>query len=192
MPTITEAVVKTARPGFLRDDRLIGFGLRTTPARVKSFIIEARVAGRPRRFAIGRADRLTVAEAREQARKLLAEMAQGKDPQLRRRAQRERSDTFADQLDAYIAAKGVKDTTADKYRATARRCLSDWLNKPIAYITPQMTRLRYEELVQRSVAEANNAMRILRAVARRAAAVLPDREDTGRPPCARCRLRHSW
>ena len=177
MPTITEAVVKTARPGFLRDDRLIGFGLRTTPARVKSFIVEARVAGCPRRFAIGRADRLTVAEAREQARKLLAEMAQGKNPQLRRRAQRQRSDTLVDQLDAYIAAKGVKYTTAEKYRATARRCLGDWLNKPIDYITPQMTRLRYEELVQRSVAEANNAMRILRAVARRASAVLPDRED---------------
>ena len=177
MATITEAVVKGAKPGFVRDDRLIGFGLRTTPAGVKSFIVEARVAGSPRRFVIGRAGRLTVAQAREEARKLLAEMTQGKNPQVRRRAQRERSDTLGEQLDAYIVAKRVKLTTAKKYQATARRCLGEWLNKPITDITPQMARLRYEDLLQRSVAEANNAMRILRAVARRAAVVLPDRED---------------
>jgi hypothetical protein len=129
LATITEAVVKVAKPGFVRDDRLIGFGqLRTTPAGVKSFIVEARVAGRPRRFVIGRAGRLTVAEAREEARQLLAEMTQGKDPQVRRRARRERSGTFGEQLDAYIVAKRVKLTTAKKYQATARRCLGDWLN----------------------------------------------------------------
>ena len=77
-------------------------------------------------------------------------MTQGKNPQVRRRAQRERSDTFGEQLDAYIVAKRLKLTTAKKYQATARRCLSDWLNKPIADITPQMTRLRYEDLIQRS------------------------------------------
>jgi integrase len=177
MPTITEAVVKAAAPGFVRDDRLIGFGLRTTPAGAKSFIVECKVAGRSRRFVIGRAGRLTVAEARELGRKLLSEMAQGKDPQARRRAQRQRSDTLEEQLDAYIAAKAVKASTAAKYRATVRRCLDDWRTKPIADITPQMTRLRYEELLQHSIAEANNAMRVLRAVARRAMVVLPDRED---------------
>ena len=177
MPTITEAAVKAATPGFIRDDRLIGFGLRTTPARTKSFIVECKVLGRTRRFVIGRAGRLTVAEARELGRKLLSEMAQGKDPQARRRAQRERSDTFEEQLDAYIAAKAVKASTSAKYRATVQRCLGDWRTKPIADITPQMTRLRYEELLQHSIAEANNAMRVLRAVARRAMVVLPDRED---------------
>jgi integrase len=177
VPIITEVLVKAAKPGFVRDARLIGFGLRTTPAGVKSFIVEARVNGRARRFVIGRADRLTAAEAREQARTVLAEMAQGKDPQVRRRAQREGSDTLGEQLDDYIAAKRLSGATAKKYRATAQRCLGDWLKKPLTNVTPQMTRLRYEELLQRSVSEANNAMRILRAVARRAAVVLPDRAD---------------
>jgi integrase len=40
-----------------------------------------------------------------------------------------------------------------------------------------MVRRRYEELTKRSVSEANNAMRVLRALSRRAAIVLPERAD---------------
>ena len=62
--TITEAIVKnTNGEGFIRDDRVIGFGLRTTASGFKSFIVEGRVKGQTRRFVIGPADRLTVAEA---------------------------------------------------------------------------------------------------------------------------------
>jgi integrase len=40
-----------------------------------------------------------------------------------------------------------------------------------------MVRVRYEGLIKRSVSEANNAMRVLRAVSRRAAIVLPSQAD---------------
>ena len=50
MPTITEALVRGATPGFIRDDRVIGFALRTTAAGFKSFVAEARVNGRVRRL----------------------------------------------------------------------------------------------------------------------------------------------
>jgi integrase len=80
-------------------------------------------------------------------------------------------------LDEYLESRDVKATTAEKYRSVVRRTLPDWLGKPIAEITPAMVRIRYEALVKRSVAEANNAMRVLRAVSRRAIIVLPDRAD---------------
>jgi integrase len=104
-------------------------------------------------------------------------MHDGKDPQVKRRAARERADTLATMLEAYILAKRVKDTTAEKYRAQMRRNLSDWMDKPIGEISPQMARLRYEAILKRSIAEANGTMRALRAVCRRAIKVLPDRED---------------
>ena len=75
--TITEALVRGAKPGFIRDDRVIGFGLRTTPSGFKSFVVEARVSGRVRRFTLSPADRATVAEARAQARQVLAGMIRG-------------------------------------------------------------------------------------------------------------------
>jgi integrase len=174
---ITEEAVKRATPGFLRDDRLIGFGLRTTANGAKSFIVEARVNGRMRRFTIGRTARFTVDEARTKARALLADMHSGKDPQLKRRSAWERSGALQAMLDDYIDAAGVKETTANKYRAQMRRCLSDWLDKPINEITPQMVRLRYEATLKRSVSEANGVMRVLRAVCRRAIRVLPDKAD---------------
>jgi hypothetical protein len=123
---------------------------------------------------------LTVADARAQAREILAGMSKGRDPAVTRRAKRERSPTLDVMLDEYIEARRLKATTAEKYRALARRCYGDWLAKPIAEITPAMARLRYEEVAKRSVAEANGAMRVLRAVSRRAMVVLPDRAD-GQP-----------
>jgi integrase len=178
---ITEEVVKRVSPAdrtlFLRDDRQLGFGLRVTPNGAKSFIAEGRVNGRMRRFTIGSAERLTVNEARGRAKALLAGMHDGVDPQFAKRAARERSDTLQAMLEAYLAARGVKETTAVKYRAQMRRNLSDWLNRPIAEISPQMVLLRYEAIAKRSIAEANGVMRALRAVCRRAIKVLPERED---------------
>jgi hypothetical protein len=69
---LSEDLVKRASPGartlFLRDERQVGFGLRVTPNGAKSFIVEARVNGRMRRFTIGSAKRLTVSEARGRAK----------------------------------------------------------------------------------------------------------------------------
>ena len=176
--TITETLVKSSKPGFARDDKVVGFALRTTKAGFKSFIVEGRVAGRVRRFTIGPADRWTVADARGEARQILAGMSAGRDPQAQRRAGRARSRTLASMLDEYVEARRVKASTAQKYRAVLRRTLPDWLNKPIAEITPAMVRIRYEALIKRSVSEANNAMRVLRAVSRRAIIVLPEQADS--------------
>jgi integrase len=178
--TITEAIVKGARPGFIRDDRVQGFALRTTASGFKSFVVEARVSGRVRRFTLSPADRVTVAEARAQARQILAGMSRGRDPQMAKRAKRERSQTLSAMLDEYIEARQVKPSTAGRYRGALRRACGDWLMKPIAEITRAQVRVRYEEIAKRSISEANNAMRVLRAVSRRAMVVLPDRAD-GQP-----------
>jgi integrase len=175
--TITEALVRGAKPGFIRDDRVVGFALRTTSSGFKSFVVEARVSGRVRRFTLSAADRSTVAEARAQARQVLAGMVRGRDPAVGRRAKRERSRTLVEMLDEYIAARQVKPSTAVRYRGVLARVCSDWLKKPIADITPAQVRMRYEEIAKHSISEANNFARTLRAVSRRAAVVLPDRAD---------------
>jgi hypothetical protein len=162
---ITEKLVKEEasadRLRFIRDDQLIGFALQITKAGSKS----------------GSASRLPVAEARIKARLRLAEMASGKDPQVRRRAERQRSATLGAMLEEHILAKAVKDSTAVKYRGHFRRNLSDWLDRPIAEITPQMVRLRHEAILKKSSSEAAGTMRTLRATCRRAAVILPLRED---------------
>jgi Arm DNA-binding domain len=122
---ITEALIRQIPPVprtvFVRDDRLIGFALRVTPAGAKSFIAESRVSGRMRRFTIGAASRFTVDEARTAARALLADMSSGKDPQTKRRAARSRSDTLAAMLDPISLRK-----------TSSRRRLSDIAPKSVA------------------------------------------------------------
>lgn len=178
---ITEDAVKRALPArttsFLRDDRQVGFGLRVTPNGAKSFIVEGRVNGRMRRFTVGSAERFTVNEARGKAKKLLADMHDGLDPQLTKKSVRQRSDTLKAMVEAYISAKDLKAATAKQYRALVGRNLADWLEKPVIDITPQMVLLRYEAICRRSISEANGTMRVLRAVCRRAKKALPERAD---------------
>jgi len=172
---ITERFIREiTEPGIYRDDALIGFGLRVTAKGSRSFVAETSRGGR---FTIGSVSLLTVQDARARARIVLADMHEGKDVHAKRRAGRQRSETLMSVLEDYMKARGVKPLTVKKYRGQVGRNLSDWLDRPIADITPQMVALRYEALLKRSVSEANGTMRVLRAITRRAAKVLPLRAD---------------
>lgn len=106
MPKITKKFVDTLTPGeadaLVWDDELKGFGLRITPAGVKSYIVQYRVGGRSRRMTIARHGVMTPDEARKEARVLLAEVARGVDP-AERRDQHRHDLTVADLCDLYLA-----------------------------------------------------------------------------------------
>src|SRR5262245_13356194 len=79
-----------AAPGkrlMVWDGLLPGFGMRITSNNVKSFVVLARLAGKrtPVRIVLGRYPALTLADAREKARKVLADMSTGIDPRLERK-----------------------------------------------------------------------------------------------------------
>ncbi|HEY8381587.1 MAG TPA: tyrosine-type recombinase/integrase [Microvirga sp.] len=88
MPKITKRLVDGIRPDqtgkIIRDDELKGFGVRLNADGSRTYLVEYR-AGRgrgfpTRRVSIGRHGALTPEEARQSAKKLLAEVAQGEDP----------------------------------------------------------------------------------------------------------------
>jgi integrase len=62
------------------DAEIPGFGVRITASGVKSFILDYRIAGRQRRYTIGRYSELTVAAARIEAGELRARIREGHDP----------------------------------------------------------------------------------------------------------------
>jgi integrase len=78
------------------DSELTGFGLRLrrgSDGKVnRNWIIQYRSHGRGRRMIVGSAEKLTAAGARKQARKLLAKVELGQDPQHDRAERRERDE----------------------------------------------------------------------------------------------------
>ena len=88
------------------DGELKGFGLRVTGAGVKTFVVRYRVGGGrtgvERMHTIGRYGPLTADQARELAKRALAEVATGGDPQGGRAKARAQM-TVAELCDLYLA-----------------------------------------------------------------------------------------
>jgi hypothetical protein len=80
---------------FVRDTVIQGFALRVTANGVKSFVMEKRINGRPRRWTLGRYGELTVDQARALAQKRMVEIHDGRDP-IAERHQRRQAPTFSD------------------------------------------------------------------------------------------------
>jgi len=93
------------------DDGLSGFGLRLRLGKDrvrKSWVVQYRPRGSRRtlKVTLGPVETLTPAQARDAARKILARVALGHDPQGERKAkQAESARTFRSAVEAYLAAK---------------------------------------------------------------------------------------
>src|SRR5262249_54067549 len=74
------AAIPLGRDRIIFDGATEGFGLRVTKSGTKLWIIQASVAGRPRRITIGRFPEMSVARARKAARDALADLRAGRDP----------------------------------------------------------------------------------------------------------------
>jgi integrase len=91
------------------DTELEGFGLRLrrgAGALRRTYVAQYRANGRTRRVTLGTAERLTPTQARDGARRILARVSLGHDPQAEKQAKRvAAARTFHTVVDAYLAAK---------------------------------------------------------------------------------------
>jgi integrase len=90
------------------DDDPPGFGVRLRESGRATFIVQYRIGKRQRRMVVGRVDRLELDEARKSAKKLLAQVELGADPQGQKAEKRVKADiTLAGVLEAYLEAKSA-------------------------------------------------------------------------------------
>lgn len=167
MPKLTAQFVRDlplARAGqsLITDDALPGFGVRVG-TRSKSYFAESRVKGRTRRVTLGRADTLTLNDARKLAMKALAEMADGKDRNAQLRQDRAKLMTLGQAVDGWLSERSHRDRTAATYRATMRREFGDWLNIEMRWITPKLFQARFHEIMARTSAGAALAVRTFKS-----------------------------
>ncbi|MEX2454996.1 MAG: integrase arm-type DNA-binding domain-containing protein [Rhodospirillaceae bacterium] len=134
---LTARFVETVKPESERrhvyDTKRPGLVLRVEPSGVKTWKFYYRHGGRPRWFTIGRADRVSLADARDRARALDGEVAAGRDPQADKRATA-MAGTFGEMVAQYLAETANK--SRDQYKAQLDRwALPRWRSQKVADVT---------------------------------------------------------
>lgn len=162
MPALTNTAIAAMRPGDrLKDDRVPGLEVRCHP-KSKSFLVYYRTrGGEQRRPKIGDCSILSIAQAREIARNLLARVAAGDDPSSDRRT--ERSAPTMDDL--WDRAESEHYNQGKEWDHEAKRM---WL----VYLKPKLGRLKVASITYDDVKPIHEAMRSTPVSANMALAVL--------------------
>ncbi len=165
------------------DSELRGFYLRVNCAS-KTWIAQRSLGGRQRRVTLGRFPDLNAAEAREAARKALADLGQGRDPAEERRRVRALGITLRQALELHLAAKPHAERTEADYWDVLERYVEDWLDRPLRELGEDRAgvRARHERVSgKRGRTVADYAFRIVRAAYNRA---LREHPNLPPNPCA--------
>jgi integrase len=153
---LTDKAIKALKPTdktYEISDALVpGMLLRVQPTGAKSFNLIARYPGsrNPTRRSLGTCGAISLADAREKARRWLALLEQGKDPaeevqKAKAEADRKRKDTIASLAETYITTqvvgpdpKNPKMRCAERYEHELRNVLIPMFgHRPIAELTSQ-------------------------------------------------------
>jgi integrase len=117
---VSTLALKGRTEDFFWDTELPGFGLRLWMSKGKlgrAYLVQYRFDGRSRRLKIGDPRKLTLNQAREQGRKVLAQVALDRDPAGEKAAKREASKrTFAKVVADYTAGREGKMRRATMYQ----------------------------------------------------------------------------
>jgi integrase len=145
---LTELAVAKFRPpesGRVEyfDALLPSFGLRVTSRGAKSWVVMTRVHGKLKRITLGGFPAIGLAEAREQARKVIADAQKGETPlagrQLRRALAAPVGDTVAAVLAEYVAryqrGKGRRSWRQVEQTLARELRKAGWMDRTLASIT---------------------------------------------------------
>ncbi len=149
---------------FFRDSQLKGFGLRVG-SKSKVYFAESKIKNKTVRFTIGHHGIFTPEQARAEARSILGMMARGINPNDVERAKKAKSVTLSEVYDAYLKARGsLKPRTIYDYDRFMKTHFFEWNSKPITEISKDLIERKHREIGERSEAQANLAMRFMRAL----------------------------
>ncbi|PBB84581.1 tyrosine-type recombinase/integrase [Mesorhizobium sp. WSM3876] len=165
--TVAEAM-KTALPNktkFYFDDDLAGFGFYRTTTGTGTWFAEFRpvAGGSKRRLKLGRVGTLKANEAREAARKAIANAALGKDL-AKDRSDERASGTVKQLVEDYIAGKEMKESSRSFYRITLKTHIEPHLGtmKAVAVTRVDVQRA-HSKMSKKARYSANRAMALLSA-----------------------------
>ncbi len=145
------------------DSDISGFGVRVFASGRKSYLVQYRAGGRTRRRSIGQHGVLTADEARNEARKLLGEVAKGGNPS-EDRQRHFRAPTMTALCDRFLteyAEHHCKPSTRKGYEIVIRTC-----------INPKLGTRKIVDITRAEIVEFHHSLRERPYMANRAVSIL--------------------
>lgn len=171
---LSKAAVDAAHPAHIDgrlepqlyfDCQLKGFGV-SVGLRSKTFFVQRDLNGKTVRVTLGRYGVLTVAQARDRAREVLAEFAKGLNPNVERKRQLQQAMTLEAALAIHLGSNKTRAArTTSEYKYLLDRYLAAWKTRSLTTITRQDCRTRHAQIGREyGPYVANSAFRMVRAV----------------------------
>jgi integrase len=145
--TITAALAEKMRPPTEAEGRkstwdtvVPGLMLRVTPTGKRTWAVWTRLRGKPLLYTIGRLEAFPLAKARETARGVLRDVADGIDPREKRRATEAKGDLLfervaADFVERYIKGEKKLRTASERERMVNHYLVERWKGRLVTEIT---------------------------------------------------------
>jgi len=162
---IDASTPKDSKEIRLWDDDPRGFGVRIKPSGVKTFFVQYRspVTFKKVRLTIGQYGRLTLDEARSEARKILGRVEKGEDPAEEKKRQKAHALSTAGSI-AELCDDYLRDANAGKvtYRGKPKKAstLEIDLGRINRHIKPLLGKLRVSEVAPKDVEKFMHDVRL--------------------------------
>jgi len=127
---LTDRTLRALKPSAKQEDHwdrsLPGFGVRVSPSGRRSFVV-MYYAPKKRRMTLGAYPAMSLADARQEAKSVLYEVARGGDPQAKKQAERQ-AETFGELAEEYLRlhARAKKRSWKEDQRILEHDLLPAW------------------------------------------------------------------
>ena len=157
----------TTQKGTYTDTHKAANGLRLRiqiNGGAKSFFVIGRFNGKQITATLGKYPSVTIEQARQKARDIQTDLANGNNPNLKKQFERTKSATLAQYFESYLMAKNLKPITVKGYSISFKNVLAPLANKELTAISYDDVLKLHKAYTTKSPAEADRAMRLLRAI----------------------------
>ncbi len=138
--------------------------LEVTKTGLKTFKLKQKINGKPITVTIGRYPEMTIEQARKLAGAKQQEIQNGINPNKTKKAKRIKHATIEQIFADYLSHKELKPSTINGYQISFRNVLTPIAKKEVTQVTYEDILKLHKTYSSRSQAEADRAMRLLRAV----------------------------
>ena len=163
---LTQPMVRNMEPPesgrpIIYDTEVPSFGIRLTPNGARTFVVYQRIDGQPAIFKVGSFPQMNVDSARTEARKLVGQIAEGKNPQAVKRAKRSEATLGKYWQDEYWPNHASKKAGPGEYQSRYDHHLKRWANRRLSEISFQEVQRLHRQISKEAPISANRLVSLI-------------------------------